>query len=134
VSWLPATDCTIVELLNDGTPVVRFGDGVPRPVPVHGIQVPQPPPDLYLHILSQRLRADQVELRCELASEATRPGRYSYLAWHDKTGAVWRDLAKLLISQGVARVADDTFPERDEYLQAETAARTEQRGLWASQR
>jgi hypothetical protein len=106
MSWLPARPCAIVDLLDDGTPVVRIGDEEPRPLPVHGILVPQPPPDLYVEILTRRLGGDPTRLRCELPADPGRAtARYAYLAWQDKTGDVWRDLGQLLLTQGAARPA-----------------------------
>jgi endonuclease YncB( thermonuclease family) len=123
-------DCTVVYLRDDGTPVVRLASGAQRPLRVYGVEVPQPPPDLYVEILTTRI--GRVRLQCEPIPGDDQSGRYRYLAWHDKTGDVWRDLARLLIEQGAARVAADEFAERDEYLQAEAAARIERRGLWVN--
>jgi hypothetical protein len=132
VTWLPAVSCTIVALLDDGTPVVRVGTAAPRPLPMHGVWIPRPPPAIYTEILTERIPADQIELHCELPAEADHPARYTYLAWRDKTGPVWRDLAEFLIGQGAALVAPGTFQERERYLAAEAKARTERRGHWTS--
>jgi endonuclease YncB( thermonuclease family) len=109
--------------------VIRLAGGEQQPVRVHGIRVPQPPPALYTDILTRRV--GRVRLQYELRDD-DRVGRYHYLAWQDKTGDVWRDLAKLLIDQGAARVAAGQFAEREEYLRAENAARAARRGLWAT--
>jgi hypothetical protein len=133
VSWLPPQECTIVKLLNDGTPVIRITKDKLQEVPIHGVEVPQSPSHLYVDILTQRIRPNSIRLQCELADDGRRTGRYSYRAWQDKTGDVWRHLAWLLIDQGAARVASGDFPERYEYLQAEETARRERRGLWSQQ-
>jgi endonuclease YncB( thermonuclease family) len=100
-------------------------------VQIHGVQVPQPPPAVYIEILTRRIPTADIELHCELSADPDDPARYTYLAWLDKTGPVWRDLAELLIGQGAAKVAPSSFPEREQYLAAETKARSEHRGHWA---
>ena len=46
--------------------------------------------------------------------------RIAYFAWQDKSGDVWEDLALTLLDQGVVRVSNEEFPEREEYLRHQT--------------
>jgi len=57
--------------------------------------------------------------------------KFSYYGWQDKSGDVWLDLASTLLKEGLARVAEGAFPERDEYLQYEQQAREQRIGIWA---
>jgi hypothetical protein len=104
---LKLEECEIVRVMPDGALVVRVG-GVERSVEIEGIEVPQPPPPIYFDILRTRLRKLQKPLRCAFHSTAVEGrvrARIEYLAWHDKSGEVWKDLGELLVEQGAARAA-----------------------------
>jgi endonuclease YncB( thermonuclease family) len=91
---------------------------------IHGIEVLQPPPDLYVEIMTKRAAHLAHPLRCLLRSQASEDGERVQIflyGWQDKSGEVWQDLAVVLLRQGVARVSEGHFPERDEYLREERA-------------
>ena len=118
-------DCRLERLLPDGSPVVRF-DGEEMVVELAGLEIPQPPSASYREIFEERLARLPDPLRCEIES-ATPPGRIRgrlfYLAWRDKSGDVWKDVAQLLLEQGLAKTSADNFPERELYLQYEQKGR-----------
>lgn len=117
-------DCQFVRLLPDGTPVVRMR-GVEREVEIEGIEVPQPPPPLYVELLNERLPRLGKPLRCSVRTELSTGrirARLLYFGWPDKSGDVWLDLALALLDEGVVRVATRQFPEREEYLRHEREA------------
>jgi endonuclease YncB( thermonuclease family) len=68
------------------------------------------------------------------ASPAAATASVRYLAWRDKSGDVWEDLAVTLLDRGLARVAPGDFAEREQYLSRERAARSARRGVWADGR
>ncbi|HEY9599691.1 MAG TPA: hypothetical protein V6D33_18670 [Cyanophyceae cyanobacterium] len=114
-------ECPFVRLLPDGSPVVRLR-GIEQSVKIYGIEIPQPPTESYIDLMTQRLPALSKPLRCIVrGSEPTGQLRVQlfYYGWQDKSGDVWLDLAVSLLDQGVARVSALEFPERDEYLQRE---------------
>jgi len=126
----PWVECRILRLLDDGTPVVELGDAS-RALSLHGVVVPVPPPEGYVRIMTDRLGAPGRRLRCEPAAVAS-PGsaQFFYLAWQDKSGDVWLDLAQTLLEEGLVRVAADPFPERKQYQQYERRARDQRLGIW----
>ena len=119
-------ECRFERLLADGSPVVRFG-GQDIVVELIGLEILQPPGELYREIFEKRLAGLADPLRCEIepgkATSRVR-GRLLYLAWRDKSGDVWKDVAQLLLEQGLAKTAPGSFPERDQYLQYEQKSRT----------
>ncbi len=111
-------ECRFRRVEPDGTLDVDM-DGAQQRVQIFGIVVPQPPSSLYMDIVGKRIHGRHKPLRCDI--RAVGPGglvrgRIWYYAWQDKSGDVWDDLALTLLDQGVARVSDEKFPERDEYL------------------
>jgi hypothetical protein len=118
-------ECWFVRLLPDGSPVVKLR-GAEQSVQIHGIEIPQPPPELYVELMTQRLPRLGRPLRCVIRSIGP-AGQVSaklfYYGWQDKSGDVWQDLALALLDQGLARVAPGDFPERDEYLKHEQLGR-----------
>ena len=92
-----------------------------------GLEILQPPGELYREIFEKRLAGLADPLRCEIepgkATSRVR-GRLLYLAWRDKSGDVWKDVAQLLLEQGLAKTAPGSFPGREEYLQYERSARS----------
>lgn len=124
------TECRFVRLLPDGTPVVRIGDEE-REIQIDGIQVPQPPPPLYIEIFTGRVAQTAKPLRCVVRSE---PGsgrlraRLMCFGWKDKSGDVWLDLATVLLQEGVVNVAGAEFPGREEYLRPENKRRPHEQG------
>lgn len=117
-------ECTFQRLLPHGLPVVLL-DGREVIVELRGIEILQPLPDLYREIFQTRLPATKHPLRCETES-APRDGRVTgrllYFAWQDKSGDVWKDVAQLLLEQGLAKAAAGNYPEREEYRQYERNA------------
>ena len=111
-------ECRFLGLQPDGTLQVEV-DGTERQVQVFGVVVPQPPPPLYVEIVGRRIHSRNKPVRCDV--RAVKPdgqwrARIAYFAWQDKSGEVWEDLAVTLLDQGVVRVSDEIFPEREEYL------------------
>jgi hypothetical protein len=122
--------CQFVRLLADGTPILRMHD-VDQGVEIEGIEIPQPPPALYMEIMNDRLFRLDKSLRCIVRgqlSDGKLRVKLFYLGWHDKSGDVWLDLALTLIDEGVVRVVAEQFPEREEYLRHEREARSRQKG------
>ena len=121
--------CEIVQVREDGVLVLRRG-GADRLARLHGVNVPYPPPSLYFEILS-RLAAAGRALHCQVvAEEALASVRLSYLAWQDKSGDVWKDVAAMLLAQGVVTTAPGAFPGREEYEREEESARRQAIGIW----
>jgi hypothetical protein len=106
-------ECVLVRVQPDGRLVVRQGD-LEHVVRLYGVEIPQPLDPRYFEVLTHWLPRARRPLRCV----ATGPGqvRLRYFAWQDKSGDVWRDVATLLLAEGLVRVADGDFPERDEYV------------------
>jgi hypothetical protein len=125
-----ADGCEVVRVLPDGSVVLRRGEAelVAR---IHGLDVPVPPPSLYVDMVGGRLAGAGRSLRCVVVSGASRATvRLSYLAWRDKSGDVWKDVGLTLLEQGAAMAAPEDFAERQEYLRAEEAARRRGAGIW----
>ena len=118
-------DCRFELLLPDGSPVVRCGTEE-MVVELVGLEIPQPPTESYREIFEERLARLPDPLHCEIES-ATAPGRIRgrlfYLAWRDKSGDVWKDVAQLLLEQGLVKTSSGNFPERELYLQYEQKGR-----------
>ncbi len=109
--------CTLMGLAPDGSMRIRDAAGE-RDVEIFGIVIPRPPPALYVDIVGKRL-PQQRELKCRrrgVAPNGRARLQFFYYAMQDKSGDVWEDLALTLLEQGVARVSDEQFAERDEYL------------------
>jgi hypothetical protein len=117
--------------MGDGTPVVVL-DGSARPLAIHGVEVPRPVPRLYIEILTHRMRALSTPLRCEIIrNEGSERAVFRYLAWQDKSGDVWVDLATTLLEEGVVKVEPTDFPQRAEYLRSEAEAQRRKAGVWS---
>lgn len=112
--------CELIRLDEDGALVVRF-EGAAQRMAIFGLRVAEPSPALYVEIIGKRLPHGGGDgLRCTVrAAGAPRRSQFHYLAWRDKSGDVWQDLALTLLDQGVAQVSDEDFPERAEYLRHE---------------
>jgi hypothetical protein len=113
-------ECVLIGLEPDGTPILLTPFGKRR-LPLHGLEIPQPPPDLYVQILTARIPRlprppRYVVRRLPTGGESV---QLFVHGWQDKSGEVWQDIAPVLLQQGVARVADGDFPERQEYLRLE---------------
>jgi endonuclease YncB( thermonuclease family) len=119
-------ECQFERLLPDGTPVVRMG-GEEVVVELRGLEILQPQGSQYREIFEKRLPSTKRPLRCEIASMPQKGricGRLFYFGWQDKSGDVWKDVAQILLEQGLAKVVTGDFPEREEYLQYERNARS----------
>jgi len=127
--------CRLVRLQSDGQPVVDLS-GTPTPGVIDGIEIPQPVPELYREIMTQRINWIDPSLRCAVVQPRQVPLRLriSYLALKDKSGDIWLDLATLLLEEGAARVASGTFSGREEFLAAEAKARARKAGIWGDER
>jgi hypothetical protein len=109
-------ECELIGVDESGALVVRL-NGVEQRMAIFGLTVAQPPPALYVEIIVERQPRASRTLRCTVHAPGPPPrARFHYLAWHDKSGDVWQDLALPLLDQGAARVSDEKFPERAEYL------------------
>jgi hypothetical protein len=111
-------ECRFLRLESDGTLQVEM-DGAQRALQLFGVVVPQPPPPLYMDIVGKRIQKQHKPLRCDVRAvgpDGRWRARIAYFAWQDKSGDIWEDLALTLLDQGVARVSDEEFPEREEYL------------------
>jgi endonuclease YncB( thermonuclease family) len=119
-------ECELIRLLPDGSPMVKLR-GVEQNVRIYGIEIPQPPPDQYIEIMTRRLPRIGKPLRC-LVRSTDPPGpprvKFFYYGWQDKSGGVWLDLALMLIDEGLVKVAPEDFSEREEYLKHEQAAQS----------
>ncbi len=124
-----AEDCSFVRLLPDGSPVVRLR-GREMIVELQGIEIIQPPPDLYREIFEERLPQTRRPLRCRIHSMLSTGRIRAQLfcfGWQDKSGDVWLDVANVLLKERLARVAPGDFPEREEYLGYEREAQSSNR-------
>jgi hypothetical protein len=111
-------------------------DGRSHMVGLHGVEMVAASPELVEEFLG-RLKRNGLPVGCtEPAVQSLDKGaltlKLSYLAWRDKSGDVWKDLAPTLIEEGLVLVAPDEFPERDEYSSLERRAKEERRGIWAA--
>jgi len=122
-------ECRILRLLDDGTPVVQFDD-TSLALPIDGVEVPVPLPAGYVQIMIDRLGRPGQRLRCEPDPAGTGTARFSYLAWQDKSGDVWADLAQTLLEEGLVRVAAAPFLQRSSYQRFEQTARNQRLGIW----
>jgi hypothetical protein len=126
-------DCQIADVLDDGRVVVRIA-GEDRTTTLNGVVVPSEVRQAVIDMLQRLDAAMRPPLRCVVdppADESSLPRvRISYLAWRDKSGDVWEDLATSLLDRGLARVDDGAFPEREDYLALEGRARARRIGLW----
>jgi hypothetical protein len=127
-------DCQLADVLDDGHVVLQIA-GEERTTLLYGVLVPGESRGAVVDLLQRLDPATRPPLRCALeppTDEGSLPrARISYLAWRDKSGDVWEDLAASLLDQGLARVDDGAFPERADYLARERRARTRGIGLWA---
>lgn len=126
VSMEREEECWFVRLLPDGRPVVRLR-GQEQVVEIDGVEIPQPPPDLYFEIFNERLARLRKPLRCIVRSVSPEGRVHAKLlcfGWHDKSGDVWFDLALVLLDEGLVSVAAGEFPEHEEYLQHEQEAQS----------
>ena len=127
------TECVVTDVLDDGTLVLSVPGRELRQM-IHGLDVPLPVPAEYVEVITQRVPRTGQALRMRLIpAPPPQPPRAQlhYLAWRDKSGPVWRDLALVLLAEGAAHVAPHQFPERDTYLDAERTARQRQVGVWS---
>jgi hypothetical protein len=120
--------CTIVGLLGDGTPVMERA-GRRTPQPLAGIEVPQPPSEEYVRFFRERLPRAR-ELRCD---ETPHGLRVEYLAWIDKSGPVWRDIALALLREGLVRAVPGPSRAQEKYVEEERQARRRRAGIWAGE-
>jgi hypothetical protein len=86
--------------LEDGTLVIEI-DGVEGPHRLRGVDVPQPPSAEYVRFFAERLPRVR-RLRCDATDQGV---RIEYLAWQDKSGDVWEDVADVLFKEGLVRRA-----------------------------
>jgi hypothetical protein len=108
--------CELIRVDESGALVVR-SHGAEQRMAILGIAVVQPRQALYVEIIAERIPRTSRTLRYRVRSPGPPPrALFHYLAWHDKSGDVWQDLALTLLEQGAARVSDEQFPERAEYL------------------
>jgi hypothetical protein len=125
-------ECAIASVMPDASLVLEQ-KGRRHPARIHGIDVPQPPPSLYTEIVGERVGGAPSPLRCDVVRSGVPAAvRVHYLAWHDKSGEVWRDLAVTLLGQGLAVTSAEPFPDRPDYLREEEDARRRAVGIWAS--
>ena len=125
--------CRIERLLPNGRLVVRI-DERKETVKIFGIDVPDPPAELYVEIMTKRIPKRGMPLRCvarEFNSTGQKQAQIFCFGWHDKSGDVWLDLAILLLKEGLARVAAGKSPQRERYLDCEEEARSLGMGIWS---
>jgi len=126
-------DCDRITLGTHGEWHLRI-DGVDRVVKLRGIALVDELTPATDELIA-RLRDKATPVRCTMsASPAPATASVRYLAWRDKSGDVWEDLAVTLLDRGLARVAPGDFAEREQYLSHERAARSARRGVWADGR
>ena len=108
--------CELIRVDDAGRLVVRL-QGVEQALAIFGIDVDQPPRKEYVDLVADRIPRTSRTLQCTVVDAGPPPrARFLYLAWRDKSGDVWQDLALSLLELGQARVSDERFPGRDEYL------------------
>ena len=111
-----AEPCELIRVDDAGALVVRL-HGAEQAIAIFGIDVERPPPKAYVEMIEERIPRTSRTLQCTVLAPGPPPrARFQYLAWHDKTGDVWQDLALTLLGQGTARVSAEAFPERGDYL------------------
>jgi hypothetical protein len=127
-----ALECKVVELTTAGEFRITIGDRT-RDVRLRGVVVPAEAAS-GVNTLIERLDRPPTGVRCTVAAAdagAAPPATIEYLAWHDKSGDVWKDLAATLLEQGLARVVPQDAPDVEDYVARERKARSARRGLWA---
>jgi hypothetical protein len=125
--------CSVTGVLEDGRLVIAVG-GEEMRSQLYGLEVPVPVPRGYVEVLTERVPRSHRPLRVRLVPippQLPPRAQVHYLAWQDRSGPVWRDLALVLLSEGAARVAPQPFPEREDYLRAEATARLGRTGVWS---
>jgi hypothetical protein len=129
----PEEECTFICLLPDGSLLMELS-GTERSMKIHGVDIPKPPSEVYVDMMTNRIHKLRKALRCR-QQPADADGQIrasiSYYGWQDKSGEVWLDLGRTLLEEGLARVSAGSFPERAEYLRYEQKARSQGKGLWA---
>lgn len=129
-----AEECEFEHLLADGTPVVRLRGDL-HEIAIHGVEIPQPPPQAYVELMTRRLPRLGKPLRC-IVNSVDPTGRTDATVlcygWQDKSGDVWLDLAVVLLEEGLARTLSAGFSEREQYLRHEQQARVRGAGIWGS--
>ena len=111
-----AEPCELIRVDEAGALVVRL-QGTEQAIAIFGIDVERPPSKAYVEIIAERIPRTSRTLQCTVLAPGPPPrARFLYLAWRDKSGDVWQDLALTLLGQGAARVSGETFPERGDYV------------------
>jgi endonuclease YncB( thermonuclease family) len=127
-----AIECKVLEVTTAGELRITIGDRA-RAVRLRGVVVPAEAASA-ANTLIQRLRQPPASVRCTVAPEdvaSALPATIEYLAWRDKSGDVWKDLAATLLEQGLARVVPQEAPDVEGYRARERKAREARRGLWS---
>lgn len=130
-----ALECHPIELASGGELRLAIQE-TPRTVTLRGVMVP-PDAAPAVNRLFERIRREGIAVRCTVAPESRTgapPASVEYLAWRDKSGDVWQDLAATLVEEGLARVVPGDFPEREDYLARERKAKISGRGLWGERK
>jgi hypothetical protein len=124
-------DCEVVDVRADGTLLLRIGGREQYGV-LHGVRLARP--DGVAELVA-RLRRASHPLQCDPpVGGASAETTIWYLAWRDKSGDVWEELAATLLEEGLATVQPGDFPGRDEYLAREAKGRARHLGVWAASR
>ena len=96
--------CALLDVADGGA--IRIdANGVRRTVTLRGVTL-RPDSAAAINSMFERLRAQQMPVRCTLLADrksSTAVADIEYLAWRDKSGDVWQDLAVTLVEEGLAR-------------------------------
>jgi hypothetical protein len=125
-------EAVLLDVLEDGRVLLDAG-GRTRPATLYGAVLTSERRDEILAAVGRVQTALRPGLRAvfEPADEGDHV-RLTYLAWRDKSGDVWEEVAASLIDLGLARVWPDPFPERGAYLARERVARQRGMGIWST--
>jgi hypothetical protein len=99
--------CELLEVVSAGT-IRLTANGAEHEVKLRGVSLPPHARDS-INAMFERLRRAHAPVRCKF-QEAGTPGaptgaQVRYLAWRDKSGDVWLDLAATLLEERLARPA-----------------------------
>lgn len=131
-------ECQPIEFSESGTLRASVG-GRERVLVLRGVVVPAEAV-AGVNRLLQRLGRQQLPARCSAAPAAWPPTNVpapvtiEYVAWRDKSGEVWEDLAGTLLDEGLARAAPGGAADGEAYRAREREAQAAGRGLWSHAR
>ena len=112
-------------------------NGIEKTINILGVVLNDTTQKLYTEKITELFKEPRKPCKCILKSQENNDKLFVkilYLGWQDKSGDVWIDLATTLLHEGIVKVADGKFSEKEEYLQNENEARNKGIGIWAKKK